>query len=111
QQPRLAEFFLRVNRDEFESLKTLDGYASAMIGRLRWVWSFYFGPVLVLPLVGTLRRDRAVVLAWSVVLSSIGSMLVCTYFRLHYIAPAAGAAVLLWTLGLRWLLAHWTTVR
>jgi hypothetical protein len=101
----IRDYHLKWAVPSYERLRSVDGYAKEMFGRLRTLLVFYLGPVLWVPLL-TLPltlRNRTVRVAGSILGLFLSAFLATTWFQPHYAAPATCLFFVLAVQGLRQL--------
>jgi hypothetical protein len=89
----------------YERLRSLDGYAKEIFGRLRTLLVFFLGPVLWVPLLTLpwMLRNRRIRIAGGILTLFLSSFLATTWFQPHYAAPVTALFFLLAVQGLRQL--------
>lgn len=89
----IADFYDRWEREVFEKVRTVRGFAALSLAKMTQGWQFYLGPVLTLPLLvlPAVFRDRRIRdLLW-VMCIFIAALFVQTWYRSHYSSPAVAA--------------------
>jgi hypothetical protein len=90
--PVMENFYEGIEFKYYQDNRTLVGFIKQSASKMMWFWRFFLGPVLTIPLLALPwtwrdRRIRFPLLALAVFLLGL---VVETWFRPHYFAPATG---------------------
>jgi hypothetical protein len=86
----MRDVFMGWEMGIFERARTREGFLAVCIAKIYWIWSFFVGPALTLPLLafpGTWRSWRTRVLLFMSVPIALANIVV-PFFQPHYLAPA-----------------------
>jgi len=93
----MRNFYIDLELRSFESGETFFGFLHRLASKAFWLWMFYLGPILTLPLLAfhRLLRDRKMRIPLCILAAvAIGSVIE-TWTGVHYVAPAFGLFYLL----------------
>ncbi|MEI9973921.1 MAG: hypothetical protein WDO73_18845 [Ignavibacteriota bacterium] len=86
----MRDFYLGWELAVFQHGRTRQGFAEVAFAKVFWIWSFFVGPALTLPLLAfptTWKSRRTKILLLAVVLPLLGNAVV-PFFQPHYLAAA-----------------------
>jgi len=93
----MRDFYINFELRSFRAGETVRGFLERLASKAFWLWNFYLGPALTLPLIAfpLLFRDRRMRLPlWIVAAVAVGSVIE-TWTGVHYVAAATGLFYLL----------------
>jgi hypothetical protein len=93
----MRDFYVKLELRSFEEGETVRGFIRRTRNKVFWLWIFYLGPVLTLPLISFTRllRDRRMRLPLGILAAVTAGSLIETWTGVHYVAPALGLFYLL----------------
>jgi len=86
----LQDFYTGWELAVYQRARTREGFLGLAIAKVYWIWSFFAGPVLTLPLLAfpaTWKSRRTRILLFVAVLAAAANSVVA-FFQPHYLAPA-----------------------
>jgi hypothetical protein len=105
----MEEFYMHWEPAIFESARTVRGYLAITRDKLEWVWNFFIGPVLTLPLLAffwTWKSGRSRILLFLAAMVALANSMV-PFFQPHYLAPALVVFYAAVLQGMRVLMRKW----
>ncbi len=93
----MRNFYIDSELRSFESGETVLGFMRRLSSKGFWLWTFYLGPVFILPLLAfpRLLRERKMRLPLCILAAVAVGSLIETWTGIHYVAPALGLFYLL----------------
>ena len=93
----MRDFYVGLELRSFEAGETASGFVRRTRNKAIWLWVFYLGPVLTLPLLAfpRLLRDHRMRLPLYILAAVAVGSLIETWTGIHYVAPALGLFYLL----------------
>ena len=90
--PVMENFYEEIEFKIYQDNRTLPGFLKESAGKIGWFWRFFLGPVLTVPLLALpwAWRDRRIRFPLLALAVFVLGLVVETWFRPHYFAPATG---------------------
>lgn len=93
----MEKFYEGIEFKYYRDNQTLRGFAEKSAEKIAWFWRFFLGPALTIPLLWFpwILRDRKMRFPFVALGTVVLGLVVETWFRPHYFAPATGLLYLL----------------